>query len=1585
MSDSYKGISKLDDFSNGKYLVWKRLVLGHFSEHAKKTYSVVTALTTEDIALLSVTAAVVANACLETTAPERKLHDSVAGSDILKFLGPNMTQLHVRTESGAKIWLDLALEYAAWQSTQAPLFMLQLSSLGPAYGETVGDYCARAILLSASLEDVGRPINAAFLVDTVLQGLARERPAWSTVLLGLRGAMTGKETVSQLRGRLSETEAREVIELGPSIAIHSANAARAATTATDDRFAALESRNIALTAQLQSLTIARGGRGSIGGRTGNGGRGGAAARGLPACFRCGSTSHRVRDCPHPYVGAPSPPLRCLSAIGPSQYNMGWVLDSGCNKHMSPGGRHGCAAFHRYRKLMYPEKVHFGKRGIVADAVGVGDIVLAGPNGDMLLTDVLHVPDLAGPLFSVKSALDKGIAVHFDPPHRTGGNHTVLLLRKNRVLLTASQRSGLYFLDSPNYACAAQADEIAAEQAWQWHRRLGHIGFSTLSDMVRKDMLPGCTLTASQFLQARDQRVCEPCVVGKMRRVSHPLKSKQPMRVLASLSMDLCSLPVGADAGTRYIATHIDKATRYAIVVPLALKSDTAAAARRTICWCETQTGLRLQRVRHDRGGEYMLRSLRPFYDERGIQIEATPPYSPECNPIAERHNLVMLDMALPMLADSGDVRHGLDPLGDRYAADAMIYANDLHNCTPSKGAVDGKTPHEGFFGRAISLGIFRRFGCRVWVHNPGKPHKHRSKLAPHASPGRFLGFQHPLGCGIYRVLLDSGGERVSQTVIFDEAPFVPFPTMQPPQIAPEIAPIVLGGGDDDSDDGSEEPVAPQIGELQPAHAPEPVLEEALPDIGEFVQQQEHAPNVMPEAAAPPVAPNVAPPVAPNVPAPHAPAAGRPKRTTRNQAPAYADFPGRQAHARTAISRGVRWHSPIAVVRTFTKSSCIKQPLAPQSLISELHPLHSTTNPPPGKRTRRRRCRRTARRKPPPALIPIMSMPIRRQRTGGTVRGVLARIHRPLGRLGMAPLRSPWGSPATYKESSESSASPQASLSVCKVRSNSAVSGTGASWHHLQRDDMCCLAAASTAVQPNFREPDPLSVQEALARPDAAEWQRAIDEEIGSCLQFGVWEQSDLPDGKQALPSRMLLERKRDGRYKARLVAGGHKQQHGLDFEDTYAPVCSYRTMRMILATCAHEDLEMRQFDIRTAFLNGELEEEVYMRPPKGIPGLVDAGRVLRLRRALYGLRQAGRAWNKRLEAALKGKGFLQSDADPALWILHGGEGAVLAMFYVDDGLVAARTVAEADALVELVASMFAIRALGEPDDFLGIQITRNRSERTITIDQERKACALATAVGVIGERRAVPMSPEIYAGLRAAQPGERMSNALEYQSIIGSLLHMAQCTRPELALSVGALASYNSSPSQAHYDAAVDIVRYVGCTAERGITFGHSSVPLEIWCDANFAACQDTRRSTTGWVVVMYGGAVSWSSKKQPTTAASTMDAEYQACGSVAREGISLLKALDELSLLSNDFPIKGPLSVFCDNKAALSLCKDRKEGQRVKHIDIIHHFARDHVASGELQFLYCKSQDNVSDCLTKALARPSFELGLVGLGMLRV
>jgi hypothetical protein len=211
------------------------------------------------------------------------------------------------------------------------------------------------------------------------------------------------------------------------------------------------------------------------------------------------------------------------------------------------------------------------------------------------------------------------------------------------------------------------------------------------------------------------------------------------------------------------------------------------------------------------------------------------------------------------------------------------------------------------------------------------------------------------------------------------------------------------------------------------------------------------------------------------------------------------------------------------------------------------------------------------------------------------------------------------------------------------------------------------------------------------------------------------------------------------------------------------------------------------------------------------------GKVVRLPKALYGFRQAPRAWNKKLEQELKGLGFSESNADPALWILRGEQGAVMAMFYVDDGFVAARTSAEADAIVSLIGSLFEIKVLREPQDFLGIEIVRDRAAGTIIISQEVKALSLAERLGVAGSRRSVLMLPEVYSELRATRTGEPVADRAQYQQVLGSLLHMVQCTRPDIALPVGAFAAYAAAPSERHFAALLVVVRYVGATAGRGI------------------------------------------------------------------------------------------------------------------------------------------------------------------------
>ena len=211
------------------------------------------------------------------------------------------------------------------------------------------------------------------------------------------------------------------------------------------------------------------------------------------------------------------------------------------------------------------------------------------------------------------------------------------------------------------------------------------------------------------------------------------------------------------------------------------------------------------------------------------------------------------------------------------------------------------------------------------------------------------------------------------------------------------------------------------------------------------------------------------------------------------------------------------------------------------------------------------------------------------------------------------------------------------------------------------------------------------------------------------------------------------------------------------------------------------------------------------------------------------------------------RGFVQSNADPRLWLLCGENGAVICMFYVDDGLAPALSDEEAEALVGLVASMFAIRRLGEPEDVLGIEVLRDWDAGTITLCHERKAVALAETFGNSGQRRSGPMSPAVSGDLHGARNGEERADKVEFQSGIGNLLHIAQCTRPDIAVSVGALAAFTSEPTAENFEAMLDVVRYVGSTAARGLTYGHAAAPMQLWCDANFAACIDSRRSTTGW------------------------------------------------------------------------------------------------------------------------------------------
>jgi hypothetical protein len=511
-------------------------------------------------------------------------------------------------------------------------------------------------------------------------------------------------------------------------------------------------------------------------------------------------------------------------------------------------------------------------------------------------------------------------------------------------------------------------------------------------------------------------------------------------------------------------------------------------------------------------------------------------------------------------------------------------------------------------------------------------------------------------------------------------------------------------------------------------------------------------------------------------------------------------------------------------------------------------------------------------------------------------------------------------------------------------------------------------ASCQAAQVVGFDKDPATVAEALSRPDADCWQKAIDDELQSLRDRDTWEVVPLPPGARAVGSKFVLERKRDGRYKARLVAKGYSQREGIDYEQTFAPVSSHATLRTFLALAG--DLEIRQIDIKTAFLYGDLEETVYLQHPPGCPG--PPGTACKLKHALYGLKQANRQWHLKFKERLLAKGFVSSQADPALFVKLGEGGRVLALVYVDDCLIAGKTMEEVQEVIDLLGELFEVKDMGEPQDFLGIQIVRDREAGTIAIHQQPYIQKLLADYGVSG---ATPLTTCPSSAFAEGTPTSPEITRL-YPSLVGSLMHLANCTRPDIAHLVGCLARHLKAPLTSHWATARQLLRYLSGTSNLALVYGGNH-GLEGYADADYAGDKETRRSTTGVVFLLNGAAITWQSKLQPTVSASTTEAEYQAAGAGAREGLWLRKLLPELGM-----QINGPLVIFGDNDAALSLTKNHMSTPRSKHIDVIHHFARERVESGEVVFQRVDSADNVADILTKPLPRELMAKHVRGLGL---
>ncbi|KAG8485910.1 hypothetical protein CXB51_020233 [Gossypium anomalum] len=451
----------------------------------------------------------------------------------------------------------------------------------------------------------------------------------------------------------------------------------------------------------------------------------------------------------------------------------------------------------------------------------------------------------------------------------------------------------------------------------------------------------------------------------------------------------------------------------------------------------------------------------------------------------------------------------------------------------------------------------------------------------------------------------------------------------------------------------------------------------------------------------------------------------------------------------------------------------------------------------------------------------------------------------------------------------------------------------------------------------------------------------------------TWDLVKLPKGKKAVCCKWVFKKKEgtsrveEPRYKVRLVAKGYSQILRVDFTDVFSPVVKHSSIRALLGIVAMHDLELEQLDVKTAFLHGELKEDIYMQQPEGFIVLEKEDYVCLLRKSLYGLKQSPRQWYKRFDSFMTSYDFKRSSLDSCVYFKKNSDSSfVYLLLYVDDMLIAAKDKGEIRKVKVQLSEEFKMKDLGPAKKILGMEILRDRKISKLYLSQkgyiEKVLCRF-------NMQSAKPVSTPLAAYFRLSSvlspqsddEIEYMSH-VPYSSAVGSLMYAMVYSRPDLSYAVSAVSRYMENP------------RYV---------------------DADFAGDLDRRRSLTGYVFTIGGCAISWKATLQTTVAVSTTEAEYMVITEACKEAIWLQGLFSELN---EDLQIS---TVFCDSQSAIFLTKDQMFYERTKHIDLRYHFVRDIIARADIVVSKISTHENPADMMTKSLPITKFEhcLDLVG------
>lgn len=489
----------------------------------------------------------------------------------------------------------------------------------------------------------------------------------------------------------------------------------------------------------------------------------------------------------------------------------------------------------------------------------------------------------------------------------------------------------------------------------------------------------------------------------------------------------------------------------------------------------------------------------------------------------------------------------------------------------------------------------------------------------------------------------------------------------------------------------------------------------------------------------------------------------------------------------------------------------------------------------------------------------------------------------------------------------------------------------------------------------------ISLSEALEGAEKEQWRRAMADELQSFEDNDAWELVKNPGDVSIVKCRWVFTKKFDVdnnvRYRARLVAKGFSQKPGIDYNETFAPVIRHSTLRLLFALSVKMKMNITHLDVTTAFLNGVLKENIYMSLPEGFANK-SGGNVLRLKRAIYGLKQSSLAWYERVKDCLCKLGFKNSKYEPCLFAKMYDNVKIIIGLYVDDFLIFSNNETETEKLKNVLGSEFKLKDLGPVRQYLGMRINLSKNKNVITVDQQQYIEQLVSKFQMSDcKLQSTPIEPKLNV--------EKTTGCLPdvpYQKLIGSLMYLAVLTRPDIAYAVSYLSQFNSCYNVNCYNYAKRILRYLQCTKNYCLKYSSNDIGLQGFVDSDWASDVIDRKSYTGFCFVMSGSAISWQSRKQKSVSLSSTEAEYTALSEASREAVYLRNLMHEIT---RKFYV---IDLHCDNQSALKLASSHQTHNRTKHIDVRYHYVRDVVDYKYVKIKYIPTEDMPADLLTKGL-----------------